>query len=205
MELTKILPALLAAQKQFPVITKGKKGARGKFASLATILSAIKMPMIDNGLVLTQFDDFDGGARPFIRTRISHISGEFIESRTMLTIDDEARMNASQKYGSACSYAKRYAIGSILGLCVSDEDADLVEITNKNTALSQKGEVFDAETLRKLKVAAKTMGLTEGDLKACAEEMGFDSIENVAAICRNELFKIMQKIAPPKELNEAKP
>lgn len=107
-----------------PVINKGQKGYNYKYADLPSILEAIKEPMKQYGLVFIQQPDGLGR----LKTTIHHKESKgFIEGVIeMKAVDDKA-----QTYGSMLTYMRRYALVTMLGLNV-DEDDDGVLASKKN-------------------------------------------------------------------------
>jgi hypothetical protein len=88
---------------------------KSKYASLANILDTIQKPLSECGLAITQFPD--GNA---LTTLIVHAeSGEWMESSYVMPV---AKQNDPQAMGSAMTYARRYALGSILNLNIDDDD-----------------------------------------------------------------------------------
>jgi hypothetical protein len=86
-----------------------------KYASLANILDTIQKPLSECGLAITQFPDQDA-----LTTLIIHAdSGEWMESSYVMPV---AKQNDPQAMGSAITYARRYALGSILNLNIDDDD-----------------------------------------------------------------------------------
>ena len=86
-----------------------------KYASLANILSTIQKPLSECGLAVSQFPDGDA-----LTTIIVHSeSGEWMESSYTMPV---AKQNDPQAMGSAITYARRYALGSILNLNIDDDD-----------------------------------------------------------------------------------
>lgn len=90
---------------------------KSNYASLPHIITEIAEPLEKAGLVISQFPDGDG-----LTTMLIHAeSGEFISATYTLQV---VRMNDPQAQGSAISYARRYAITSILNLAIADDDAE---------------------------------------------------------------------------------
>jgi hypothetical protein len=88
---------------------------KSKYASLANILDTIQKPLSECGLAISQFPD--GNA---LTTIIVHAeSGEWMESSYVMPV---AKQNDPQAMGSAMTYARRYALGSILNLNIDDDD-----------------------------------------------------------------------------------
>lgn len=90
---------------------------KSNYASLPHIITEIAEPLEKAGLVLSQFPNGDG-----LTTILIHAeSGEFISATYTLQV---VRQNDPQAQGSAISYARRYAITSVLNLAISDDDAE---------------------------------------------------------------------------------
>jgi hypothetical protein len=88
---------------------------KSKYASLANILDTIQKPLSECGLAISQFPD--GNA---LTTIILHAdSGEWMESSYVMPV---VKQNDPQAMGSAMTYARRYALGSILNLNIDDDD-----------------------------------------------------------------------------------
>lgn len=87
---------------------------KSSYASLSNILDAIKEPLIESGLSILQFPTGDYG----LTTILLHESGEYLKSEyTMRPVKDEP-----QGRGSAITYARRYALASILCLNIDEDD-----------------------------------------------------------------------------------
>lgn len=90
---------------------------KSSYASLPHILTEISDPLEQSGLVISQFPNELG-----LTTMLIHAeSGEYISSTYTLQV---VKQNDPQAQGSAISYARRYAITSILNLAISDDDAE---------------------------------------------------------------------------------
>jgi hypothetical protein len=88
---------------------------KSKYASLSNILDHIQIPMGECGLSIAQFPDESG-----LTTILMHAdSGEYIEAKYLMPV---AKINDPQAVGSSITYARRYALGSILGLNIDEDD-----------------------------------------------------------------------------------
>ena len=88
---------------------------KSKYASLTTIIEHITIPLSESGLCYTQFPDETG-----LTTVLMHAeSGEYIQATYQMPI---AKVNDPQAVGSAITYARRYALGAILGLAIDEDD-----------------------------------------------------------------------------------
>jgi hypothetical protein len=87
---------------------------KSKYATLSNTLDAIQMPLSECGLVFSQHPDGNS-----LTTIVVHVeSGEFFQS----TYDLSPVKSDPQSIGSAITYARRYALTSILGLNIDDDD-----------------------------------------------------------------------------------
>jgi hypothetical protein len=87
---------------------------KSKYAPLPEILEAIREPLFEAGLTFSQFPDGDS-----LTTILIHVeTGEWMEaSYNMHPVKSDP-----QSVGSAITYARRYALGAILGLNIDDDD-----------------------------------------------------------------------------------
>jgi hypothetical protein len=115
-----LFKALANFQQEVPTIHKGTQGYGYSYANLSTIFEKINPLLKKNKLGFTQL--LDGQT---IRTIIFHTeSGETLESSTDIPQGVQLKgMNDFQVLGSACTYIRRYAISSALGL-ITDKDID---------------------------------------------------------------------------------
>ncbi len=113
--------ALAKAQAEMPNAKFNKKNPHfgNRYADLASIREACRLPLSKNGLSVLQIIEVDEKDRMVLKTRLAHISGAFIESEFLL----RSEKNTIQGFGSALTYAKRYSLASLLGI-VADEDDD---------------------------------------------------------------------------------
>ena len=96
----------------------GKASSVRKYADLAAVLDAVRAGLAANGLAIIQqpFARPEGGV--LLRTTLAHSSGEWIASEISLPAD---RMGGIQGWGSALTYARRYALAAMVGIA---QDAD---------------------------------------------------------------------------------
>jgi len=90
---------------------------KSNYASLSHILTEIQDPLEKSGLVITQFPDNIGLTTMLIHSE----SGEYLEATYIMPV---AKANDPQALGSAITYARRYAVSSILSLKIDDDDAE---------------------------------------------------------------------------------
>lgn len=115
--ITNLSKALLEFHKQMGVVYKDSVNPfyKGKYATLANVLQAIKQPLLTSGLTFMQMPEGDG-----LTTMLMHAdSGEFICSTYPMPV---IKTDGNQALGSAVTYARRYAISAILGLAIDEDD-----------------------------------------------------------------------------------
>ncbi len=119
--ITELITALAIAQG---VIEGAAKDAANPFfkstyADLASVWSAIRGPLSENGLAVMQLPSAEG-PRVTITTILAHKSGEWISSELTLT----AKEDTPQAIGSAITYARRYALQAAVGVAPEDDDGE---------------------------------------------------------------------------------
>ncbi len=120
--MSEIVKALVAFHKAVPSITKDAKAQYGKFADLATVLTAVTPALWKNGLTCPQtFEPSADGTKTILITTLCHTSGEFIQSRLPMMVNPGR--NVLHDFGGSCTYLRRYALQAILGLA-PDVDTD---------------------------------------------------------------------------------
>ena len=122
MDIDKLLPALMKFQAECPPIPKDKEnpyfknketGKKAMYADLQSIVEATRKPLSDNGLSVLQLVN-----KSSLMTTLHHTSGQQLESEMDLLNDK----NNMQGLGSAITYARRYAMSTILGIVTEDDD-----------------------------------------------------------------------------------
>src|SRR5579864_7364085 len=118
----KLTAALIKAKRLFSPLIRNQEnpgfkrgGQVSKYADLAAVIEATETPLLDNGLVVTQFPHNEG-ERVGVQTALLHESGEFLEHTFTLPI---FKQDAQTGVG-AVTYARRVSIKAVLG--ISDED-----------------------------------------------------------------------------------
>jgi hypothetical protein len=109
--------ALVEFNKTAPEIKKNSINPhfKNRYADLASIIEATRTLLANAGLSVVQLPDGDD-----LITRLVHKSGQWISSRTALKFTKQD----AQGYGSALTYARRYALSAILNLAADDDDGE---------------------------------------------------------------------------------
>jgi hypothetical protein len=124
--------ALLAFQKDAPPIHFDAKNPHfgNKYASLSGVVAAIRPALNKQGIVFTQHPTTLDDGSPALKTTLIHAESNDTIWATMPLIVSKAD---AQGYGSALTYARRYALLSVLGL-VGDEDDDANAASSSSSA-----------------------------------------------------------------------
>lgn len=120
--IVKIAPALLAAQKAITFAAKDAQNAHLKntYADLSSVIEAIKPALNTQGIMFVQTGTESDDGKLHLTTSLIHDSGEFIEDTLVMPLPKQD----PQGYGSAMTYARRYALAAITGLYQDDDDGN---------------------------------------------------------------------------------
>jgi hypothetical protein len=93
---------------------------RSKYATLASVVDAVKEPLAKHGLSYTQIlHDAENAVK--VETIILHQSGEWL-SCGVLSVP--VSKNDAQGFGSALTYARRYSLSAAFGVAPEDDDGN---------------------------------------------------------------------------------
>lgn len=160
--------ALVAAQAAMPAVDKDGTNPHFKssFVTLGHLIAKVRPVLNDHGIMVAQFPSShsDTGA-PTLVTLLIHESGERIEYEAPLLLPK----NDPQGFGSAMTYARRYALASALGISDQEDDDGNAATpapgeTNGNTV--SKPSEKQVEFLTNL---VRAMGVTAPDLDVIAD------------------------------------
>lgn len=116
-----ISAALVKAQQEMGVLAKDANGQVGsqrvRYASLEAVVDVVGPAFHNNGLAYTQFPIRAGAGMVGLKTKLIHISGEWMEEEFELPAQATA-----QGYGSGLTYARRYALQAVAGIAPEDDD-----------------------------------------------------------------------------------
>jgi hypothetical protein len=92
---------------------------RSKYADLASVWEACRKPLSDNGLAVVQtMRPVPDGAH--VVTTLLHTSGEWVRSELFIP----STKKDAHGVGSACTYARRFALAAMVGIAPEDDDAN---------------------------------------------------------------------------------
>lgn len=122
-ELNELFAALAIAQGQIEDAAKSRKNDfyKSSYADLSSVRSAIRQPLADNGLSISQWDSVvPGGVE--VLTILGHKSGQWMSGTLFMPVKHEPH-----PIGSGISYARRYSLMSIMNLAADDDDGNAAQ------------------------------------------------------------------------------
>lgn len=148
-----IFAALARAQAEIEGAIKGNVNPhfRSKYADLGAVWESWQAVGPKNGLCVVQAPGSFDGRTMEMATMIGHASGEYI--RSVLTIP--VSKADAQGYGSATTYARRYALSAMVGICPEDDDGNAASKKPTEPAETEKAATWP-EGPTKTKTAAMT-------------------------------------------------
>lgn len=120
------IAALAEALAKFQAQAEGaRKNAqnphlKNKYADLGSVWEAVREPLTIYGLSVVQLPMPSEAGTLRLRTQLLHKSGEWLASELVMPLAKQD----PQGYGSALTYARRYALAALLGVVQEDDDAE---------------------------------------------------------------------------------
>lgn len=174
-ETKELIVALCKAQGEMRPARKTRVNAFNKstYADISDVWEALRGPFTKNGLCVVQFLEFvptteSMKGHHYVVTRISHTSGQFIESETMITTDKYD----SQSFGKAATYAKRYALCALAGVSFRDDEDD---DDGQNEQVQEKAQNYLSEA--QFKAMAQSIKQYEGLEQTVLNTLGIVALE----------------------------
>jgi hypothetical protein len=108
---------------------------KNKYADLSAVWDACRPALSKHGIAVVQSPSAEG-PRVTLTTLLVHSSGEWIEAALEMT----AQQNTPQGIGSCITYARRYALASMVGVAPEDDDGNAASqgTTSGPTAVAAK-------------------------------------------------------------------
>ena len=128
-------PAFVKAQAQIKTAVKDTVNPfyKSHFAGLNSVWEAAKDALHLNGFTVSQPTTYRDGVM-LLETIVLHNSGEFIAGEYLITTEKPG----PQAVGAAITYAKRYALASIVGVMSGDIEDDGESATNHDSKPAAK-------------------------------------------------------------------
>jgi hypothetical protein len=117
-----IAKAMAKVQATVEGASKGKVNPafKSKYADLSSVWEACREPLSANGLAIVQFPGEMVENRMTMTTQLLHESGEWMRATLSIPL---SKVDA-QGYGSCVTYARRYALAAVVGICPEDDDGN---------------------------------------------------------------------------------
>lgn len=127
-------------QKEFKGMTPDAQNPffKSSYITLDGILETVRPILSKHNLCVLQEATGDG-EYIFVKTKLAHISGEILETDILRM---KPQKNDPQSMGSCITYAKRYQLAALLGICESvDDDGNKATYPDK-TPQSKENKVY---------------------------------------------------------------
>lgn len=177
-----LFAAFSKAQAEFAVPKRSRKvkirtKQGGEFeyayATLDDIVAAIRKPLADNGLAFFQVPTSGPGVVNIV-TRLVHGSGQWCEFGPFTL----PTAGGPQDYGSTLTYARRYSLGTSLGV-VTEEDDDAQLATVAGTTSDRSPKASEAQ-MKSLHAVAKRKGVTHEQMTDWAgRHLGIETLKEM--------------------------
>ncbi|MGB3844274.1 MAG: ERF family protein [Sphingopyxis sp.] len=164
-----IASAYVAAFAEIEGAVKDAKNPhfKSKYADLPAVIAAIKPALIKHGLAFTQpcEPSADGVT---VRTILHHASGDFIDLGSLFV---PANKRDAQGFGSALTYARRYALVSAFGVPTEDDDGNAAS-ASMGRAEPHESQEPNRQAGRRLNGPLTSVTALEKAIKAFVVQMG---------------------------------
>jgi len=166
--------ALCAAQAEIRGAAKDAENPlfRSKYATLASVWDACREPLTSNGLSIVQVPEATGEPGTCtLTTVLLHTSGEWLSSTFTVPVlpqivnKGQDPVQSPQGYGSALTYARRYALSAMVGIAPDDDDGNAASQTAPARSFqpprTEKPPLNRAAAIRKIKELGGDVGHAE--------------------------------------------
>lgn len=151
--------ALSIAQGMMEPAGKDAKSHQAKYATLLSVRESSRVALAKNDLSIIQAPII-ADQRAGVITRLIHKSGQWIETELSIRLaKDDAH-----SIGSAITYARRYAMSSMLGIVADDDDDGALAMANHSKQIKpqlqpqeSKMNVFDDKDMAMVDRVAKVL------------------------------------------------
>lgn len=153
--LTKAFSSLLG-EIQDPI--KNKAAHTARYADLPQILGIARPLLYKHGLAISQFPGKASPGKVCIETILMHESGEWLSSEYEMDSIEPADLlklksvTAAQATGIIITYARRYALTALLGICAQEDTDGNVSNTNKKITGQEVDNLFKSCNNNKEKI-----------------------------------------------------
>lgn len=133
-QINELATALALAQAEIQHAEKASENPHlnKKYASLASVWDACRGPLTKNGLSVAQFVVPSEPGTLRLVTMLMHKSGQFLSGMEEMPV----LKNDPQTYGAAVTYARRFGLAAMAGVC-PDDDTDGEGLNGKSQGTPQ--------------------------------------------------------------------
>ena len=170
--ITDLATALCLAQAEMGGAIKDSNNPffKSSYADLTSVIKVIKEPFAKWGLSFVQLPVTSAGGNGVgVSTMLMHKSGQWLQSEYLLPMDKVTPQGA----GSAITYARRYALQSLVGIPSVDDDSELAMYRNEPAPVepppAKRVSKKLAQDVVALVVASEISGETSELVEALAE------------------------------------
>lgn len=195
-DISLLADAIVDIQANLPVVPKSSTNPHFKsmYADLPTIIEATRQICVERGVAVIQMICPSAPGTLSLETTLLHKSGQFITETLDMPIGDRL---TPQAYGSAVTYARRYAYASALGI-VSDQDDDGNEATSQSKATTSDipkstTEKISEAQIRRMNAIAAEKNWTDGQYRQIINECGFATRADVTKAKYNWVISLLEK------------
>lgn len=130
-QINEIGAALAKAQAKIEGASKDSDNPyfKSRYADLASVWSACRDALTANGIAVVQSPEADG-PKVTVTTLLTHSSGQWIRGSLAMT----ATKADPQGIGSCVTYARRYSLAAMVGVCPEDDDGNAASEPGANGA-----------------------------------------------------------------------
>jgi len=119
-QMNELAAAMVAAQANIENAARDRKGNYGTYATLASVIDACKHHLNAAGISFAQMYEPSETGTLKLTTTLVHTSGQFISGTMTVPLPKPD----PQGFGSASTYARRYALAAMVGVAPEDDDGE---------------------------------------------------------------------------------
>lgn len=179
--------ALAKAQAAVEGASKAKVNPafKSKYADLASVWEACRDALTTNGLSVVQAPGAMTDNRMTLTTVLLHSSGQWMRETLSIPL---TKVDA-QGYGSATTYARRYALAAFVGVSPEDDDGNAASVAGRGANdRHSSADLVSPEQLTRLQDEADAV---QADLLKFCKYMGVSSLKAIPASEYNRALKAL--------------
>jgi hypothetical protein len=157
-----ISAAMSAFTGEVQDVSKSVQGFGYKYGAIDAYLRVARPLLAKNGLALVQAP-YSSDDTVTVTTLLTHSSGQWIKSELCLLIEKKKGMSDAQCAGMVITYARRYALSSMLGMASEDDDAardrTKIEVPSADDFMGERETIAACESVAQLADAWKLLSV----------------------------------------------